>query len=219
MAINNDLFVGLTINNNISVGGNQVINNGGSDIAIIKYNPQGTIEWVKSYGGSEDESVSELFFDSGTVYFGGNTSGQGGSKTIGNLEVLNFSGFEERVFISYTFDDPTDGQLIIGGSENGGQNTEILLDNVKTISVIDVFPNPFTNELNVKINTETAAKVTLQLVSPIGQTLFENDYQASVGQNNFIINMGTDMPFGVYQLYVNGEDGTKSVHKVVKSKK
>ena len=216
---NNDLFVGMTFNNDLTINGNQVLNHGGSDIAIVKYNLQGTVEWVKSYGESEDESISELFFNNGNVYFGGNTSGQGGPKVIGNLEIFNFSGFEDRVFISYTLDDPTDGQLIIGENQKNELLKEGPSENAYLLDVLNVYPNPFTNELNVEIVSETASQITLQVISSLGQTLYEEKRQVGIGKNYFIINMGDGLPPGLSYLLLKDESGNQSAKKIFHSKR
>ena len=215
---NNELFVGLTYNSDMTVGNSQLVNAGGNDIAIVKYGPQGVVEWAKPYGSDKGETISEVFFDNGMVYFGGETSGLDGPKTLGELEVFNFTGFEDRVYISYTVDGPEDGQLVIGG---GGQGQMAAVDKPPletAFDVVEVYPNPFTNELHIEVLSGQSTDVKLELLSPLGQVLHESRHWALEGQNKFSINMDAYIPLGVYQLSVKDGHGSGSVHKVVKSK-
>jgi type IX secretion system substrate protein len=93
--------IGTDASGNVYVGGmfgsdyirfgiDSLANNGYNDIFVVKYNTNGTLQWLKSAGGSDDDQALGLASDgSGNVYITGHigsstTASFGGTHTITN---------------------------------------------------------------------------------------------------------------------------------------
>lgn len=79
----------------ISVGNDIYINQGGTDIIIIKYDPDGNILWSKSFGGSGYERTHDIYVDHlNNIYLTGNF----GSPTISfdTITLLNHTQWSHQ---------------------------------------------------------------------------------------------------------------------------
>jgi len=72
---------------------------------------------------------------------------------------------------------------------------------------VQVFPNPFTQEISVKMDCPTAEHLTLRLLDMQGQAVFSQIYEAMKGPQVLTLNItGVSLPAGQYLLEVsNGE--------------
>ena len=81
---------------------------------------------------------------------------------------------------------------------------------------ISVYPNPFDQELNFMLHTNTGDRVEIMLYTMAGQMLHR--YQTKTTSDSYLqyrIDMNTDMPKGVY-LAVVVINGKKHVYKLSK---
>ena len=94
--------------------------------------------------------------------------------------------------------------------------TAILKENILNGS-IDIFPNPFSDELTLSINPSISGAVTIKLIDVLGKEIivYKNDnYNAT--QNKLVFNTANlKMAVGVYLLTLTTPQGT-SVKKIVK---
>ena len=59
----------------IYVGGNtESFGNGGIDIALLKFNPSGNLEWYKLWGESSDDQTLDIYLDNDHLYLTGKTN-------------------------------------------------------------------------------------------------------------------------------------------------
>ena len=75
----------LVIDSTATVTSNVAINNhysGNSDIIILKYSSDGTLQWVKAYGSNKDDVISDIYATQNNVLFTGSYS-----------DSINFNGF------------------------------------------------------------------------------------------------------------------------------
>ncbi|OFX37843.1 MAG: hypothetical protein A2X08_06010 [Bacteroidetes bacterium GWA2_32_17] len=75
----------LVIDSTATVTSNVAINNhysGKSDIVILKYSSDGTLQWVKAYGSNKDDVISDIYATQNNVLFTGSYS-----------DSINFNGF------------------------------------------------------------------------------------------------------------------------------
>ena len=65
MSEHNDICIaGKFTGNGVSFGGVQLLNEGGSDIFLATYDPNGTVKWARSFGGSGLEVITDIDSDS-----------------------------------------------------------------------------------------------------------------------------------------------------------
>ncbi len=75
----------------------------------------------------------------------------------------------------------------------------------KDEAVIKVQPNPSDGLFNIEYNCKQSAVVNLQVISSQGSVLLDNKIQASVGSNNFPLNL-SGYGNGTYFLRISNED-------------
>ena len=98
----------------IQVGNETLTSNGSSDGLIIKYDAEGEVEWVKSFGGSSSDYICSVAQTSDGGYIAG---GYFNSSTIqvGN-ETLTSNGSYDGLIIKYDADGKVEWAKNIGGS-------------------------------------------------------------------------------------------------------
>ena len=85
--------------------------------------------------------------------------------------------------------------------------------NVKGISVMVVYPNPFSKRVVVKINSEKSTEhVTIRIVNNEGAVLRTQLADVFKGENNITVTQVNDLPGGIYFLEVIAE------HRSMKTK-
>lgn len=72
--------------------------NGANDLLIVKRNPDSTLKWIRSYGGSGAETLSSLGLDSfQNIYVAGTYRG---AMTIGNVTLPTAQGQDRSLFVA-----------------------------------------------------------------------------------------------------------------------
>ena len=177
--------------------------------------------------GKEKVTVKVVNVGHDTIY-GFNLSYLNNNK----LPVKQF--FQNTVFpfkdsVTVTFNAPTDMSKY--GFYNlsvysMGNNEDYLLNDTLRITlentIIDepllVFPNPFTDHLNVVINSDNTDTVMVILANLKGVKIYEREEKLVVGENTIIINSDiAQLPPGLYYLNIRGRIIKKSV-SVIKLK-
>jgi len=135
---------------------------GNEDIFLIKYNASGAVQWVKTYGGSENDKGASVITDSaGNVYFTGDFKSEhvnfGGTatdiSTKGEEDIFlikldtdgnflwfhNYGNTAKDAGISLDFD--TQGDLLVTGffALTGRFNPDNTSDTITSAGQIDVF--------------------------------------------------------------------------------
>lgn len=89
----NVVITGFFYGGNVDFGGGSLVNAGGSDIFVAKFDPSGTHLWSDNFGDSDDQSASDVAIDGtgnvvvtgsfdGTVNFGGTVLTSAGGKDV-----------------------------------------------------------------------------------------------------------------------------------------
>ncbi len=85
------------------------------------------------------------------------------------------------------------------------------------VDLLDVFPNPFSDQINVQFHLKTASTVDMQLLSATGQVLqAETLTQMQAGDQSYTFYQTSDLPAGVYLLRITTERGSTTA-KLIKS--
>lgn len=86
---------------------------------------------------------------------------------------------------------------------------------IKGISVMIVYPNPFSRRVQIRVNSDKAEKVAINIINSNGVLMSRQDAQTQVGDNNITINKVDALPGGVY--YIEVVSSTRSLKtKVMK---
>jgi hypothetical protein len=84
----NIYVAGTFFNSSLSIGGNTMTNNGSSDFYLVKYDPNGVVQWARSAGGLNAESVTAINVNlDGEISIAGNYYSN--SMTIGSMTIFN----------------------------------------------------------------------------------------------------------------------------------
>jgi hypothetical protein len=93
--------------------------------------------------------------------------------------------------------------------------TIMLNVDVKGISVMIVYPNPFSKRVQIRVNADKAEKVAINIINSNGILMSSQDAQTQVGDNNIAINKVDALPGGIY--YIEVVSSTRSLKtKVMK---
>jgi hypothetical protein len=86
---------------------------------------------------------------------------------------------------------------------------------IKGISVMVVYPNPFSTRVQIRVNADKAEKVAINIINSNGILMSTQSAQTVVGDNNITINKVDALPGGVY--YIEVVSSTRSLKtKVMK---
>ena len=86
---------------------------------------------------------------------------------------------------------------------------------IKGISVMVVYPNPFSKRVQIRVNADKAEKVAINIINSNGMLMSSQEAHTQVGDNNIAINKVDALPGGVY--YIEVVSSTRSLKtKVMK---
>jgi hypothetical protein len=85
----------------------------------------------------------------------------------------------------------------------------ISVENTEIEESVTVFPNPFTDHLNIIINSKADRKIRLSLISTSGKQVFTDDRVLTGGENQISINTTTLSP-GLFILKIHGASFMKA---------
>lgn len=106
---------------------------------------------------------------------------------------------------------------------NGNGNTMagqvvVKTEDFNNANTVEVYPNPFDQLINLKvINTEAPHRLKLRLFNLLGQVVKQESLQVDPGTNVFTVEMGSDLPAGVYELSLQFENQEITTMKLVKT--
>lgn len=189
LAIDNDnnIYLALQFNSNeIAIQGTSVVNSAGSngtdDIALIKLDDSGTLQWAFSIGGAESETIGDLLaLNDGSLVINGAYSSQIlelGSFTLNNNQELTTN------FFLAEFD-------VLSSISEMNSNISAKL-----------FPNPCNNQFNVDLTSFAGKEVNIRLTSLEGKIISED--QLFVNSTIFSKNIN-NLSSGVYFLEIKSD--------------
>jgi hypothetical protein len=85
----------------------------------------------------------------------------------------------------------------------------------KGISLLMIYPNPFGNKVQVKIESDKKEKIKLQVVNAAGAIVRSQTEKVSIGGNTIVLNNVVNLPGGMYYLHVITSEKTFST-KIMK---
>jgi len=125
--------------------------------------------------------------------------------TIGNVAA---TGNGTTVNHAFTDNSPSPNTPTYYRLEWTDGNSSIAFSNVVTIApsagsaVLDVSPNPFRSQLNIRMNLARAERVAIRLLDSKGMQLKQAQYQGVKGPNSFLVNDLSSLPASVYFVQI-----------------
>ena len=89
------------------------------------------------------------------------------------------------------------------------------LDN-KGIEVMDAYPNPFTDELNLELYAAGPENIQIKICDLAGISVYSGTYPVSGGDNRISMNMDHNLAPGFYMLTITSENGIVNTQKILK---
>ncbi|GJM16902.1 MAG: hypothetical protein DHS20C13_22290 [Thermodesulfobacteriota bacterium] len=209
------IFISFPFYNTIQLPEGNLQSAGDSDIAIIKLSGdlQG-IEFYKTFGSEDKETVSKLFYSKETdlLFFGGEYSGTTESIVIGNYRFIN-PGFPDssKVYFSYIKDEPL-------GFRQESPKTKVVT-NVDSNNNISIYPNPFKDEVMLKIQSINSTEGMVIINNSLGREVFREKLGLSKGLNTISLKLGDHLLNGVYVLNCYIDKELVGQQKIICSKK
>ncbi|MDP2385819.1 MAG: PKD domain-containing protein [Bacteroidota bacterium] len=88
--------------------------------------------------------------------------------------------------------------------------------NESVISMINIFPNPVTDELNLQLITAEAKDLEIVLSDMLGKTIIKNEFSISAGENQIKLNT-SEISNGVYMISITDKKGNRiKAAKIIK---
>ncbi len=83
--------------------------------------------------------------------------------------------------------------------------------------IVQIFPNPFSDDLHIHISSAVAGRISLDLVNLTGMKIYSAKYITNRNSTNFTIPL-SDIPKGLYFMTLRSDDGTIiSLRKIIKN--
>lgn len=183
---------------NIYITGTRGDNQTFLDIFTVRYNSAGQKQWYTRYNDSalSYNSPSEIMLDKkGNVIVAGSHNGD--TATGADILVLKYSQYMTKVKV-----------------HNSGINE----NEMQTLG-IELFPNPFTNQLNGAINLTTVSDVNISIFDITGRVVKAINYKdMQAGKNNFEIPAkALEKGLYFYKCIIENQSGTITLNgKIVK---
>jgi hypothetical protein len=179
----------------------------GKDIVIINYDLDGNLVYNKRFGSSsDDEELKALYYSNENVlYLGGNITGAGSIRPIGDLSIIKAKSILNSAFISYIDFNSNNSYAAFGN-----ENHTIKVKN--TLSILNINPNPALDYLNVEIMHTGEASLLVEIVDLTGKTLLL-PYKSING--NLQLNI-QNLAAGFYFIKLTDESGNFAIKRFVK---
>ncbi|MBC7384292.1 MAG: T9SS type A sorting domain-containing protein [Bacteroidia bacterium] len=175
------------------------------------------LEWMTASEINNDYFLVERSADAKLfVAVGNKIKGQGNSNTItvyteNDSYADAFSKQNNTTIIYYRL-----LQVDMDGTKSHSKTITVNFDNNSHILYGNVDPNPFTNELNVKLHSLIESATTIKLIDMTGKVLQYKNVDAISGDNEFKLSELDKLSTGVYFIIITQGD-VKISYKVIRT--
>lgn len=111
-------------------------------------------------------------------------------------------------------------RLKVVETNNDQYYSKVVSERFKTDNVesnIVYYPNPFTDYLNINIQTKEEDRIKITLVDIFGKVIMSKEAEVSKGPSIINIDDMGSLPTGIYQMVITADSGWRSVQKLVKN--
>ena len=205
------IFLGLNYQGDMMVDDTTQVSQGGYDITILKYNLNGNLETVHTYGSPDDEKLMALYYNDSRLFLGGELYGSSFRRKIGDIEFVKFNENTSHAFVSYLIDT-------IDFAENGADN--LIKGKIPTRLALQedvlLYPNPSSEAVVVQMGLEVNKTFKLKVIDLLGKVVYEEaDFiNPSVSKSN-VVNV-SHFKRGLYVFQFISDDETISTEFIKK---
>jgi len=121
-------------------------------------------------------------------------------------EIVNLAAYANatQVLVKFTATSDYGNNMYIDNVNLAGNVGVLEAD--KSITSIDLFPNPANNETSVKINATEQSQVVISILNTVGQVVFQSTNTLSLGANT--VNIDTkNFASGIYNVIISTDNG------------
>ncbi|WP_245550049.1 T9SS type A sorting domain-containing protein [Haliscomenobacter hydrossis] len=218
------LFLGLTYRDSLKFYGHKLQSKGQEDIAILKFDTSGVLVQIDTFGTPDGETVSQMMLSENVLFFGGEMNGPTKTRTIGLMDFINTTTFDDRVYISAVTDTLganlpfPDTNVVAEILQIPAQNEHKVAKKLQRSVAMFAFPNPVQDELTLQFQAEGAEIWKLQLVDNLGSVVKQISQQVNPGFNSTKLSTASLAP-GMYFLQCVAPDGyIMQTVKVIKTR-
>jgi hypothetical protein len=188
----NVIMVGTFSSENINFGNFNLLNNGGSDIFVVKYNSESEVLWAISAGGSGDEVANGLSIDlENALYITGNYTSS--SLTFGDLTLTNTSiPYSDIFIVKLSLEGLPQWAVSAGGTEDD-EASAIAADPSGEVAITGQFNSEELNFQNITLSNASTgwdafiarfnANGTIQWADAIGGVADEFSSSIAIAPN------------------------------------
>jgi hypothetical protein len=189
---------------------------GKEDIAIIRLDTNFQLKANYSYGTEETETVNQLMYSAGVLFFGGNFRGAQETRTVGEYDFYNLGSSTNRAYVSFVYDLGNDQDSTGAVNELAYFQSPKLKKAEWSKNTLKAYPNPFQNQITAEFILDTPGEITLQLFNQLGNVVEVRKINANDGLNREQISTNS-LPSGLYFLHLHDAQNRQiGVQKVLK---
>ena len=130
-------------------------------------------------------------------------------ETISSISITSGSSNGNFIFTdAFPFSGSNFYRLKMVNADNSFSYTEIInvRSDVRTLIISGIYPNPFTNNFQVKISSATSLQSRIEIVDFSGRRIFSKVYVLGEGDSKIEIN-GSSFKSGVYMILLKSPSG------------
>lgn len=196
------MYLGITTIDDVILDGTLIEHRGKGDIVLCRFSPSGNLDWAKSYGTVEGETIEHLFVEKGVLFFAGRVYGDKIDRVIANRTIRDYTPYGPEVYVSEILLDSLSPQLALPNNEH-----EVLHKAHSTTQLTALYPNPSSGEITIELHSELAQQMDIELTDLMGRTLSKwPGMRLYRGMNKFNISPSSDIATGMYLLKLMPED-------------
>ncbi len=96
-------------------------------------------------------------------------------------------------------------------------SSEDLHNTIDEFRLVDCYPNPFVDELNLKIYAPASSFATIGIYNTLGSQVYKESYQVVQGKNDLQINLSQSLAPGCYMLQITSDSKLLHVQELLKT--
>lgn len=166
------------------------------------------LNWTTTFELNNDYFIVEKSVDNVHFEAIGKIKGKGNSNIVSNYNLTDFDAIKNSANNGILF-------YRLNQFDFDGQNAKSDVIIVKISkdgnSQLEVFPNPFENNITLMINSNLNSNATINIIDIQGKIVHRVALQLLPGFNNYVINDLAELPNGTYIIQVNTNGNTQTI--------
>jgi uncharacterized repeat protein (TIGR01451 family) len=177
---------------------------------VVKSAGNAIVSWSTSSEVNNDHFEIERSEDGISFVKVGTVAGRGTSNVENNYQFIDALSAVRGSIVYYRL-----RSVETTGKATYSQMVALRLNGSISMSNFAVYPNPFTSNIKMMLNSTKESNVSLRIVSVSGQVMISRNVTVQAGQNIVVMNDLNTLNKGIYMLEIISEDG-KITQTVIK---